>query len=169
MRPRRFEALLADAARHIPVVDGVKTLADVGHTEHPFGVAAHLRDGGQAWWSATVQSRADDRYSEPESEPISGERPEPIAMPEFPTGEVQMSDLELALAAQLLALDSHAEIKEIQRFSQRPDDGAIPYGLKVVFHPGGADAAKAFVNSLAAVRAGQDAPRGRWYEVPATV
>jgi hypothetical protein len=169
MRPARFETLLADAARHIPVVDGVKTLADAGHTEHPFGVAAHLRDGAQAWWSFTVQSRSDDRYSEPEAEPISGERPEPIAMPEFPAGDVAMSDLELALASQLLALDTHAEIKEIQRFSQWPDKGAIPYGLKVVFHPGGADAAKAFVNSLATVRAGQDAPRGRWYEVPATV
>jgi hypothetical protein len=169
MRPARFEALLADAARHVPVVDGVKTLADAGHTEHPFGVAVHLRDGSQAWWSFTVQSRSGDSYAEPESEPISGERPEPIAMPDFPADPVEMSDLELALAAQLLALDTNAEIKEIQRFSQRPDKGAIPYGLKVVFHPGGSDTAKAFVNSLATVRPGQDAPRGRWYEVPATV
>lgn len=169
MRPARFQALLAEAARHIPVVDGVKTLADVGHTEHPFGVATHLRDGAQVWWSFTIQSRAGDKYTEPEPELISGERPDPIAMPEFAAGEVAMSDLELALASQLLALDEHAEIKEIQRFSQRPDGGQIPFGLRVVFHPGGADTAKAFVNSLAVARAGQDAPRGRWYEVPATV
>lgn len=169
MRPARFQALLAEAARHVPVVDGVKTLADAGHTEHPFGVVTHLTDGAQLWWSLTVQSRSGDSYTEPETEPISGERPEPIAMPDFPAGQVETADVELALAAQLLALDTHAEIKEIQRFSPRTEYSAIPYGLKVVFHPGGPNAAKAFVNSLAAVRAGQDAPRGRWYEVPATV
>lgn len=168
MRPARFEALLADAARHVPAVDGVKTLADAGHTEHPYGVVAHLRDGGQAWWSFTVQSRSGDRYAEPESEPTSGERPAPLAMPEFGEGAVAMSDLELALASQLLALDVHGEIKSIERYSVQ-EGNAIPFGLKVVFHPGGPDSAKAFVNSLATVRSGQDAPRGRWYEVPATV
>lgn len=168
MRPTRFEALLADAARHIPVVDGVKTLGDVGHKEHPFGIATHLRDGAQMWWSITVQSRSGDRYADPEA-PITGDRPEALPMPDFGAGKVQVSDLELALASQLLELDAQGEIKEISRFSDRADGGAISYGLRVTFHPGGPDAAKAFVNGLATVSAGQDAPRGRWYEVPATV
>lgn len=165
MRPDRFEQLLADANRHIPAVDGVKTLADAGHTEHPYGVAAHLSDGSQVWWSFTVQSRPGDRYEQPETEPVSGERPASIVMPEQPVGAVQMSYLEEALAAQLLALDEYAEIKAVHRFSAGEGPRAIPFGLRVEFH----DTSKAFVNSLATVRAGQDAPRGRWYEVAATV
>lgn len=168
MRPARFEALLADAARHVPVVDGVKTLADAGHTEHPYGVIAHLRDGGQAWWSFTVQSRSGDRYADTETDPITGERPTPLAMPNFGTGPVEMADLELALAAQLLELDTRGEIKEIERYSTQASS-AIPYGLRIVFHPGGSDAAKAFVNSLTVVKPGQSPRSGRWYEVPATV
>jgi hypothetical protein len=165
MRPDRFEQMLAEANRHIPAVDGVKTLADAGHTEHPYGVAAHLTDGAQVWWSFTVQSRPGDRYTQPEDAPVSGDRPGQIAMPEQPAGAVAMSYLEQALATQLIALDEHAEIKAVHRFSASEEARAIPFGLRVDFH----DTSKAFVNCLATVRAGQDAPRGRWYEVAATV
>lgn len=165
MRPDRFQQLLADANRQIPLVDAVKAFADAGHAEHPYGVIAHLSDGSQVWWSFTVQSRPGDRYGQPEDEPVSGERPTATEMPELPAGAAQMTYLEQALAAQLLALDEHAEIKAVHRFSSGDRSHAIPFGLKVEFH----DTSKAFVNSLATVRAGQNAPRGRWYEVAATV
>lgn len=163
MRPERFQAVLADAARHIPAVDGVKTLADAGHTGHPYGIVAHLQSGAQVWWSFTVQSRPGDDYSQAEQEPVTGDRPEPIDMPALPDGPVTMTHLEQALASQLLQLDEAGEIKSVGLLST--GGGAIPFGLRIEFH----DTAKAFVNSLAALSAGQDSPRGRWYEVPATV
>lgn len=165
MRPPRFEALLADAARHVPVVDGVKTLADAGHTEHRFGVVTHLSDGAQLWWSFTVMARPGDQYSEPEGAPVSGDKPAAQEMPAVPSGSIPDSYLEEALAAALLQVDHGSEIKAIRRFSDRVPATAIPFGLTVDFH----DGAKAFVNSLAAVRSGQSSPSGRWYEVPATV
>lgn len=163
MRPERLQAVLADAARHIPAVDGVKTLADAGHTEHPYGIVTHLQSGAQAWWSFTVQSRPGDDYGQPEQEPVTGARPEPIDMPALSGEPVALSYLEQALASQLLQLDEAGEIKAVGLLSS--GSGAIPFGLRIDFH----DTAKAFVNSLATVRAGQDSPRGRWYEVPATV
>jgi hypothetical protein len=165
MRPDRFQQLLAEANRHIPAVDAVKTLADAGHTEHPYGVATQLAGGAQVWWSFTVESRPGDRFAEPEGEPVAGDRPTPIEMPQVAGGSVKMTDLEQALASQLLALDEHAEIKAVQRFSSAEGARGIPFGLRVDFH----DSSKAFVNSLATVRAGQTTPRGSWYEVPATV
>lgn len=164
MRPDRFQALLAEANRHIPAVDSVKTFADIGHGEHPYGVIARLQSGAQVWWSFTVESRAGDRYEQAESAPATGERPDSIGMPGTPDGPASMSHLKEALAAQLLRLDVDGEIKAIHRFSAT-DGGAIPFGLRVDFH----DTAKAFVNSLATLKAGQDSPRGRWYEVAATV
>ncbi|WP_354643888.1 hypothetical protein [Kitasatospora camelliae] len=163
MRPARFESLLADAARHIPVVDGVKTLADAGHTEHPFGVVTHLTDGAQVWWSFTAMGRPGDSYREEEAPPVSGPHPEVAEVPAAPTGSIPMAYLEAALAAALLDVDHNSEIKGVTRFSE--GEGSIPFGLTVDFH----DGAKAFVNSLAAVRSGQSSPSGRWYEVPATV
>lgn len=165
MRPDRFQQMLAEANRRIPGIDAVKTLADAGHTEHPYGVAAHLAGGAQVWWSFTVESRPGDRFTQPEADPVPGERPAPIEMPQMSGGSVAMADLEQALASQLLALDGHAEIKAVRRFSAAEGQRGIPFGLRVDFH----DTSKAFVNSLATVRAGQDAPRGQWYQVAATV
>jgi hypothetical protein len=163
MRPDRLQTVLADAARHIPAVDGVKTLADAGHSEHPYGIVTHLQSGAQAWWSFTVQSRPGDDYAQTEQEPVTGDRPEPIDMPVLADGPVALSYLEQALASQLLQLDKAGEIKAVSLLST--GGGAIPFGLRIDFH----DTAKAFVNSLATVGVGQNSPRGRWYEVPATV
>ncbi|MFI1734061.1 hypothetical protein ACH40E_33580 [Streptomyces acidicola] len=49
MRPERFQAFAIDLLKNTPGVTRVQTLADVGDTKHPYGVAVTAADGESRW------------------------------------------------------------------------------------------------------------------------
>lgn len=92
-------------------------------------------------WQVVAVSAPGDKFSEPEREPVLGEKPEP------PTGTPQTvgspEQLESALIAALLAADP-GEISGYEAYSLRQPVGAIAHGATFLFHSG----AKIFLNHL---------------------
>lgn len=137
MRPPRFQQLLLDAASTIPGVS-VKTLADAGHTRHPYGIVVEA--GGQtSRWQVVSVSPGDD-YSKPEREPIIGER---MAERPIPAVTADLGTVEAALVAAVLHADS-GEFSRAELYTEREPQPAVGYGAAFELHSG----AKVYINAI---------------------
>lgn len=167
MRPQRFQTLLADTAAAIPGITAVRTFADAGHDAHRYGVITQLDTGGSVWWQVIGASAPGDQYTGEEPEPVTGERPTQLTPPALQPGQrgVQVADVEMVLAAGLIAADTAGEIATVARYSTQEPPPVVKYGLTVDFH----DGSRIFVNALATLRQGESDPGRRLYEADATV
>ncbi|WP_405018112.1 hypothetical protein OHV05_15025 [Kitasatospora sp. NBC_00070] len=164
MRPKRFEILLVDVAAGLPGVEQAATLAKVGHTGHPLGVAMRLASGAQLWWQVTAVSTPGDVYGNDEAAPVTGAAPKSREMPELIAVPLRTAAVEQALAAGIAAAGCE-EIASVEAYSDRQAASAIEYGLAVRFHNG----AVIFVNGLAHIRAGASRPTGEYLTLPSEV
>lgn len=138
MRPARLQQLLLDAAATIPGVTEAKTLADAGHTAHPYGIAVNA--GGQSSrWQVVSVSPGDD-YAKPEREPILGER---IPEREMPALTGDPATLEAALAAAIVRADP-GEFASVDLYSQREPQPAVGHGVAIELHSG----AKVYIQAI---------------------
>jgi len=138
MRTPRFQSLIVGAAAGIPGVASAKTLAEVGHTRHPFGVAVEA-NGKTTLWQVACQGAPDDRWSEPEPEPTLGEK---LPTPEAgPLGN-ELSSVERALVAAVIAADP-GEIAKVEVYSGMVPPPAVGHGATFTFY----DGSKVFLNA----------------------
>lgn len=137
MRPARFQQILVDAAATIPGVT-VKTLADAGHTRHPYGIAVEAA-GKTSRWQVVAVSPGDD-YSKPEREPTIGER-----LPEQPIPAVtdDLGTVEAALVAAVLRADT-GEFSRAELYTAREPRPVVGYGAAIELHSG----AKMYINAI---------------------
>ncbi|WP_042400117.1 hypothetical protein [Streptacidiphilus carbonis] len=154
MRPDRFQTLLANHLPALPGITKTETFADAGHDRSPYGLVIHHDNGARTWWQITATSRPGDVYSQPEGEPVTGERQAELPMPNLAGERVDTAAVEGAIAAVLLQADAAGEVAAMLRYSQRENPGAISHGLTVHFH----DGSKIFVNGLAASRGSEPRP-----------
>ncbi|MFE4057449.1 hypothetical protein ACFXP3_14320 [Streptomyces sp. NPDC059096] len=134
MRPARFQEFALDLIKNSADVTRVQTLAETGDSEHPFGLAI-TTSSGESRWQIIGQLADGEKHDDPDT---------PVADGVFqaPWPESAAGDHEGWLATALVRAES-PEIKEIVRWSTRPDD-ATKHGMTVHFHNG----AKAFVRKL---------------------
>jgi hypothetical protein len=138
MRPDRFAQLLTAAANSLDGVTAELTPETDGRHLRPYVVT--VQAGGKTTrWQVTAASAPGDKYSEPEAEPILGEKPEPPAAMTMPAGSLEQ--LEAALVTAVLDADA-GEIAAADLYSRRPAPPAVGYGATIVCHNG----AKIFLN-----------------------
>lgn len=137
MRPARFQQFLLDAAATIPGVSA-KTLADAGHTRHPYGIVVEA-GGKTSRWQVVSVSPGDD-YSKPEREPIAGAR-----LPERPIPAVtgDLGTVEAALVAAVLRADV-GEFSRVELYTDREPQPVVGYGAAFELHSG----AKVYINAI---------------------
>lgn len=136
MRLPRWAPWIEGVLTGSPAITGVRSFADAGITDRPCGHVITLRTGATiaVQWVRTSASGGEDQ-SQPE-EPVTGEPPAPVTLPELPTsGRVPLRLVEEHLAA-LIAGGGSDEIRAVERKSQRPDPGARPCGINVHMHSG---------------------------------
>ncbi|MFI6702569.1 hypothetical protein ACIBJC_27105 [Streptomyces sp. NPDC050509] len=134
MRPARFQDFALDLIKNSSGVTRVQTLAGTGDTQHPYGLAV-TASSGETRWQIIGQLADGEKHDDPDT-PVASD----VFQATWP--EPQPGDDEGRLAACLAGAES-PEVKEIARWSTRPDD-ATQHGLTVRFHNG----AKAFVRKL---------------------
>lgn len=139
MRPLRFQQLLLDAASGIPGVVRAATLADAGHTTHPFGIAVEA-GGRTTKWQVVGLSAPGDQYSQPERDPVLGEK---LPARETPELTSDLATVERALVAAVLAADA-GEIAAVDIYSGQPTPPAVGHGATFGFH----DGSKVFLNAV---------------------
>ncbi|MFC8295048.1 hypothetical protein ACFUJ0_18085 [Streptomyces sp. NPDC057242] len=135
MRPQRFSELVADLAKNSPTADRVRTLAESGDTEHPFGVVVTV---------GTTDTRWQFTGQLPEGAKHEGFLDEPVAGPPIPAGEPpRKTDSPEAWLAAVLAQAASPEISAVERWSTPPEATSQP-GLTITFHNGARVFARAF-------------------------
>ncbi|MEU6233828.1 hypothetical protein [Kitasatospora sp. NPDC047058] len=138
MRPARFQQLLLDAASALPGA-AAKSFADAGHARHPVGVAVEA-GGRKSLWQIVVVGFPGESWGAADPEPTLGEKP---ALLELPTVTSDLSTVEQALVAQLLATDP-GEIAAVEIYSTRPNPPAVGHGATLDMH----DGSKVFINHV---------------------
>lgn len=145
MRLPRWAPWVQDVLAGSPAITGVQSFADAGITGKPFGHVITLRTGAKVavQWVRTSASGGEDQ-SQPE-EPVTGEPPARVTLPELPaSGRVPLRLVEEHLAA-LIAGGGSNEIRAVERKSVRAEPGPRPCGLTVHMHSG-ADVFGVFVH-----------------------
>jgi len=125
MRPDRFLQLAITAARTIPGVTRADTvpIEEDGRSKRPYLFA--VETGGKTTrWQVTAASAPGDVYSQPEREPVLGDKPVP---PE--TGPATAGSPE--------------HVESVDPYSRRAQAGAIAHGATILFH----DGSRVFLNS----------------------
>lgn len=149
MRLARWEPWVRDVLNGSPVITGVQRFADAGITTRPCGHVITLRTGATVavQWVRTSASGGEDQ-SQPE-QPVTGEPPAPVTLPELPaSGRVPLTLVEEHLAA-LITNGGSAEVRAVERKSTRPDAGPRPCGLTIHMHSG-ADVFGVFLHTVPA-------------------
>ncbi|MFI1017570.1 hypothetical protein [Streptomyces sp. NPDC020965] len=136
MRPGRFQELVVDLAKNNTTAIQVQTLAEVGDTKTPGGVAITTA-AGISRWGIVGQLPDGAKHEEFDDSPVHGLPTAPGDAPE-PTDEPE------AWLAALLARSEFPEIASIERWSTREEARPNYSGLTVRFHNG----AKVFVRLL---------------------
>ena len=135
MRPQRFADYVVDLAKNTPGVTRVQTLAEVGDTKHPCGLAITTAFG-ETRWQFTGQL--------PEGAKHDGFTDEPVTGTPAPAGEDPAAATEPeAWFAAVLARGESPEIASIERWSTRPEPGGQK-GVTATFHNG----ARIFVRQI---------------------
>ncbi|MFF4746807.1 hypothetical protein [Streptomyces sp. NPDC001268] len=136
MRPARFTDLVTDLAKNTPGCTRVQTLAEVGDTKHPRGLAI-TTSVGETRWQFMGQL--------PDGAKHDGFTDQPVTGSPAPAGPApQATD---APEAWLAALVSHAESPEVaavERWSTRQGARKGHVGVTVKFH----DGSKVFARKL---------------------
>lgn len=136
MRPDRFAALVTDLAKNTPTCTRVQTLAEVGDTKHPFGLAI-TAPAGETRWQFMGQLPDGAKHEGFADEPVTGQP--------APSGPApQASDEPEAWFAALIAHAECPEIADIERWSTRPDARRDQIGVTAKFH----DGSKVFARKL---------------------
>lgn len=141
MRPDRFLQLAVTAARAIPGVTRAEPvpIEEDGRSKRPFLFA--VETGGQtSRWQVTAASAPGDVYSQPEREPVLGDKPVPPETGPATAGSPE--HVESALIAAILEADG-GEIAGVDAYSRRATPGAIQHGATILFH----DGSRVFLNS----------------------
>lgn len=136
MRLPRWAPWVQGVLAGSPAITGVQTFADAGITGKPCGHVITLRTGAAVaiQWVRTSASGGEDQ-SQPE-EPVTGQPPAPVTLPELPaSGRVVLTLVEEHLAA-LIVNGGSDEIRAVERTSQRPDQGSAKCGVNVHMHSG---------------------------------
>jgi hypothetical protein len=165
MRPDRFQNLLVHHLTAVPGILKAQSFTDAGHDRSRYGLVIDHHTGSRTWWQITATSRNGDDYAQPESQPVTGERQAELPVPDLTGGSVPTADVEAAIAAVLLQADTAGEIAWLQRYSTRPQPGAISHGLSVEFH----DTSKIYVNGLASTKQGREPRTHDLFKIDATV
>lgn len=135
MRLPRWVPWVRDVLAGSPAITEVQAFADAGITDKPCGHVIRLRSGGSVavQWVRTSASGGEDQ-SQPE-EPVTGQPPEPVTLPELPaSGRVALTLVEEHLAA-LIVNGGNDEIRAVERTSRRPGE-STKCGLNVHMHSG---------------------------------
>lgn len=132
MRPDRFLQLLLATAPSIPGVTRAEHITSDGKSLSPYllGIEA---SGKQSRWQPVGVSAPGDKYSEPEKEPVLGNKPDLAIAAPATVGTPEQ--VEGALIAALLAADP-GEISAVEAYSSREPAGAIAHGATFQFHDG---------------------------------
>lgn len=165
MRPARFQTLLHQLLDQDPQVKTVQPATATGIDRYPYALAVTYPTGARTLLQILGTSADGDRYNQTE-QIIEGDRaPAEVPVPEvFDQGTLRLDRVDQHLTAVILNSGSR-EIVSAQPFSGREQAGAIPYGVKVVFH----DGARIYLNVVHAVPAGRDTWPHRAFDVPATI
>jgi hypothetical protein len=141
MRPDRFLQLAVTAAQTIPGTTArVVPIGEDGRSKRPYLFT--VETGGKTTrWQITAASAPGDVYSQPEREPVLGDKPVPPETGPATAGSAE--HVESALLAAILDADS-GEIAAVDAYSRRAQAGAIQHGATILFHNG----AKIFLNSV---------------------
>lgn len=134
MRLPRWAPWVHDVLNGSPAITQVQTFADAGIRDKPCGHVVRLRTGATiaVQWVRTSASGGEDQ-SQPE-EPVTGEPPAPVEVPDLPaSGKVPLTLVEAHLAALILGA-ANPEVRAVERTSQRPDGGKC--GVNVHMHSG---------------------------------
>lgn len=135
MRMPRWAPWIAEVMAGSPAISDVQTFADAGIRDKPCGHVITLRTGATIaiQWVRTSASGGEDQ-SLPEGDPITGEPPAAVEVPDLPaSGRVPLTLIEAHLAALILGAQ-HPEIRAVERTSQRP--GEKKCGINVTMHSG---------------------------------
>jgi len=135
MRPARFQTFALDLLKNTPGTQAVQTLADVGDTKHPGGLAI-TTDTGETRWQIIGQLPDGARHDDPDT-PIEG-TPAPAG------GNPQTGDASEAWIAAALAAAESPEIKSIERWTPREGNRPDHVGITLHFH----NTAKIFLRKL---------------------
>lgn len=149
MRLPRWAPWIAEVMAGSPAIQSVETFEQVGIRDKPCGHVVTLRTGAKVaiQWVRTSASGGEDQ-SQPE-EPVTGEPPRAVEVPDLPaSGKVPLTLVEAHLAA-LITGAVHPEIRAVERTSQRPDwkkcgvnvhmhSGAVVYAVFLHTAPAGA-------------------------------
>ncbi|HEX8809601.1 MAG TPA: hypothetical protein VF760_11465 [Xanthobacteraceae bacterium] len=141
MRPDRFAQLLLAAARSLPDTTA-EPVAEDGKHLRPYLIS--VTSGGKtSRWQVVATSAPGDKYSEPEGEPVLGDKPE--APKPQPATVGTPAHLEAALVTAILEADN-GEITSYDLYSRRkrvsdsgvetPDPPAIGHGATIWFRDG---------------------------------
>jgi hypothetical protein len=131
MRPARFQEFAVDAAKNMPGVGQVSTLAEAGDAKHPFGITVQL-NGSPVRYQFVAQSAPGDRYELPEPV-VEGEPAEAGAAPVLPPGRVTPQTAEAWLAGALTSARC-TELARVERWSTRGTGDRA--GVTAHFHSG---------------------------------
>ncbi|MFD8384316.1 hypothetical protein ACFV2X_38340 [Streptomyces sp. NPDC059679] len=114
MRPETFQNFVVDLAKNDPRAGKAATLAEVGDSKRPYGLAVVL-EGREVRWQINARSAERDDFGQPEK-PVEGD---PISF-DGPWAEGPEGWL-----ARLVAGSGSKEIEEIEQWSLReePKDG----------------------------------------------
>lgn len=136
MRLPRWAPWVREVLQGSPAITGVKPFAEAGIQDKPVGHIITLRTGATVavQWVRTSADGNDD-HSLPE-EPVTGEPPTAVTLPELPSsGRTSLALVEEHLAA-LITNGGSSEIRAVERKSVRPEPGPRPYSVIVHMHSG---------------------------------
>lgn len=129
MRPQRFQAFAVDTLKNAPGVVQVATLAEVGDTKYPYGLAVTNGESQSRW--QIMGQLADGERHETEERPVEGA---PAAW-----SEAGPSDGPTAWLAAAIGRSECPEIARIEAFQ-----GSASHGVICHFHNG----ARAYVRKI---------------------
>lgn len=127
MRPQRFTEYVADLAKNTPGTVRVQTLAEVGDTKHPRGLAI-TTSSGETRWQFAGQLPDGAKHATFEDAPVTG-------TPAASMGDPAAADSPEAWFAAVLAGAECPEIQRVERWSTREEPGSQK-GVTATFHNG---------------------------------
>ncbi|MER7833407.1 hypothetical protein [Streptomyces sp. NPDC095602] len=135
MRPPRFADFVIDVVKNNPTASRAQTLAEVGDTQHPWGVVITV-GSTETRWQFVGQLPEGAKHDTFTDEPVTGTPVPTEAAPQA------VDDPEAWFAA-ALAHAENPEIAAIERWSTRPNP-SNQKGVTVTFHNGARIFARVF-------------------------
>ena len=116
MRPDTFQDFAVDALAAHGTIAGARTLAAIGESKYPYGLAIRLQGGAEYRWQITAESAPGDSYATPE-QPVDGDPAPAAPAPAGPaSGPFGLADADELLAHVL----THAHSRQILSVRRHP-------------------------------------------------